>query len=108
MIDQLIETIAHDGNLPAADASALSVAVTSGEEKGEGFYHAARQLVPGLKHMSSIVISTTLKNEWGCASWKSGNRRGIEFPALAELRGLFDGKHGPQNWPEIDEWGRGS
>jgi Primase C terminal 2 (PriCT-2)/Family of unknown function (DUF5906)/RepB DNA-primase from phage plasmid len=40
-VDRLIEVIAHDGCLPAQHIVYLDVAVTSGEEKGEGFYPAA-------------------------------------------------------------------
>jgi hypothetical protein len=104
-VDRLVETIAHDGLVPAADYTHVDVAITTGEDKDEGFYCAARKLVPDLKLTSSIVISHILKDQWGCATWKSGNRRGIRFPSLADLRKQFDAKHGPQQWPEIARWG---
>ena len=107
-VDRLVETIAHDGILPAAHAIHPDVAVTTGEEKGDGFYCAARALVPDLKYESSIVISNKLKEEWGCSAWKSGNQRGLRFPLLAELREKFDKRHGKQAWPkgedEVVEW----
>jgi hypothetical protein len=57
------------------------IAITTGEEKGEGFYCAARSLVPDLKYESSIVLANKLKAEWGCAAWKSGEfRHGIRTP----------------------------
>jgi hypothetical protein len=59
-------------------------------------------LVPDLKHPSSIVIANTLKKNWGCRPWKSGNQRGIEFPTLTELRELFDQRHGAQDWPPVE------
>jgi hypothetical protein len=72
--------------------------VTTGEDERTGFYYSVRILVPDLKYDSSIVIANRLK-EWGCEPWKSGNQRGIRFPALADLRLRFDRKHGPQGWP---------
>jgi hypothetical protein len=84
------------------------IAITSGEEKGEGFYYAARRLVPDFKYVSSIIISQDLKEHWECVPWKAGNKRGIKFPPLGRLRELFDKKHGGQNWPvlagETLEW----
>jgi Family of unknown function (DUF5906) len=102
-VDRLIEIICHDGGLPCSHVSHCDVAVTSGEEKGEGFYHAARTLVPDLKHVSSIVIGNELKGKWQCTSWKAGNQRGIRFLSLAHLRELFDKRHGNQDWPDIAE-----
>src|SRR5262249_54754231 len=106
-IDALIEHIAYEGVLPAADTYKHDVAITTGETEGKGFYAAIKLIGQDLKFTSSIVIATTLNKDWGCKSWKSGNRRGIEFPPLAELRELFDRKHGPQDWPPIDAWGGG-
>ena len=74
----------------------------SGEEKGQGFYCAARTLVPDLKHSSSIVIGDALKADWGCVPWKDSHKRGLRFLSLAKLRELFDKKHGKQEWPVID------
>jgi hypothetical protein len=106
-IDRLVEIIAHGGILPAVHSIYTDVAVTTGEEKGEGFYPAAKSLVPDLKYDSSIVISNRLK-DWGCDAWKSGYQRGLKFPPLAELREAFDRRHGPQAWPVADgemvEW----
>jgi Family of unknown function (DUF5906) len=107
-VDRLVEIICHNGTLPCVQISHLEVAVTSGEEKGEGFYHAARVLVPELKHDSSIVLAGKLKAEWECVPWKAGNQRGIRFPALSRLREMFDEKHGNQDWPtaagEVVNW----
>jgi hypothetical protein len=101
-VDRLIETIAHDETLPACHPSYPNVAVTTGESRGEGLYPRARLLAPDLKHVSSIVISKTLKREWGCKPWKSGGERGITFPPLAVLRAAFDQKHGRQDWPKYE------
>ena len=48
-IDRLVEKIAHEGMVPCADATMPNTAITTGEEKGEGFYCAAKTLVPDLK-----------------------------------------------------------
>jgi hypothetical protein len=98
-VDRVVELLAHSGILPAAHAQHPNVAVTSGEESGNGFYPKARSLAPDLKYDSSIVISAALKKDWGCESWKSGYERGIKFPPLTELRKAFDEKHGKQAWP---------
>ena len=103
-VDRLVEMLAHDGRLPSTHIAYFDVAVTSGEEKGEGFYIGARKLVPDLKHESSIIINNTLKREWGCASWTSHGQRGIKFPPLSELRARFDRAHGQQEWDEQTEW----
>jgi hypothetical protein len=97
--------IAEEGVLPSTCRSHPNVAVTSAEEEGKGFYCAARARVPDLKFTHQRVITETLKKDWGCKPWKSGNQRGIEFPLLIELRALFDQRHGAQRWPaDITEW----
>jgi hypothetical protein len=107
-IDRLVEILAHDGILPCADASDPSITITTGEDKNEGFYPAARKLAPDLKHLSSKIIAVSLQDNWGCIRWKSGYQRGIQFPALADLRDRFDRRHGKQDWPsepDPTEWG---
>jgi hypothetical protein len=64
-IDRLIEILAHEGLLPWVSLAHPNVAVTSGEEKGKGFYHAARTRVPDLKYTSQRVIVETLKEDRG-------------------------------------------
>jgi hypothetical protein len=104
-IDRLIENVSHSGVLPAAHTNHPNIAVTTGEENGDGFYPRARALAPELKFDSSIIIHNALKHDWKCETWKSGCQRGVKFPPLAELRALFDKRHGPQEWPEIADWG---
>ena len=105
-VDGLVERLAEDGVLPASEIAHSNVAITTGEEKREGFYYQVRRIVPDFKFISSIVIKKTLKSEWGCQEWKSGYRRGIKFPPLAELRAKFDRKHGPQDWSNVSDWER--
>ena len=105
-----METVAHRGILPAAHANHPNVAITSGEENGNGFYPKAKSLAPDLKYVSSIVIGAALKKDWECEAWKSGWERGIKFPPLAKLRNIFDRKHGKQAWPTygddvVRDWG---
>ena len=57
-------------------------------------------MAPDLKFTSSIVITRSLHEDWGCTNWKSGTARGIRFPQLAELRKRFDAKHGRQQWSD--------
>jgi hypothetical protein len=104
-VDRLVEMVAHGGTLPSADQIYANVAITTGEDEGKGFYCGARSMVPELRHDSSIVVAKALKDDWACKTWKSGYRRGIEFPPLMELRALFDRKHGPQDWPAgVSDW----
>jgi hypothetical protein len=104
-VDQLVEHLAHDGILPWAHGANPRIAVTTGEDKGDGFYPAARRFAPDLKHKSAIIIARDLNEQWGCKSWHSGSQRGIEFPPLQKLRDLFDRRHGKQVWPPIEDWG---
>lgn len=104
-IDQLIETIAHDGDLPSAHNIHPHVAITSGMEMGRGFYAAAVKMVPDLRRSSPAVIMAALKKDWGCTRWRSSAHRGIAFPPLADLRKMFDKRHGAQQWSEPDsDW----
>jgi Family of unknown function (DUF5906) len=107
-VDRLVEIICHNGMLPSVHIDYPDVAITSGEEKGEGLYCAARTLVADLKHISSIVVGNALKSDWECVPWKDRYRRGIRFPSLGRLRELFDKRHGKQGWPvtsgEDSEW----
>jgi hypothetical protein len=102
-IDRLIEIIAHDGVLPAVGPYP-NVTITTGEAKGTGFYVRAKSMVPELRHESSIVVVESLQREWGCERWKSGNRNGLKFTPLQDLRAKFEAKHGPQDWPEVTDW----
>jgi len=98
-VDRLVEILATNCVLPVRHGTYADITITSGEERGEGFYAKAYSLVPELKRISSVVIARTLARDWGCEPWKSSTERGIRFPALVELRRKFDAKHGPQSWP---------
>jgi len=103
-VDALIEQICDDGVLPAAHPLNPHVALTTGEAKGEGFYVAAKALVPDLKYLSSVKLRRQLAKDWACTSWRDRSQRGVEFPSLSELRALFDARHGPQDWDVLPEW----
>jgi hypothetical protein len=106
-VDQLIEILAHEGELPNAHEKNPRIAVTTGEDRGQGFWASARRLVPELKYKSAPVIASELKVNWACRPWKSHGRRGVEFPSLSELRQMFDARHGSQGWPDPGaEWGQ--
>src|SRR6266516_4088424 len=60
-VDRLVELVAYSGTLPTADPTYSNVAITTGEDKGEGFYCGARSMVPELRHDSSIVVAKVLK-----------------------------------------------
>lgn len=104
-LDRVIEKCAAEGILPCAHFKQPNIAITSGEGEGRGFYLAARKIAPDLVHVGSPRINRQLQDEWGCKTWHQKEMRGIEFPRLKELRGLFDKKHGAQEWDTtLEEW----
>jgi len=104
-VDQLVELLCEEGRLPSAHGTQFSVAITSGEARGEGFWPAVRKWVPSLKHENSRVIGNTLKQTWGCKPYEANGQSGLRFPALPELRKAFDKRHGKQEWDRREEWG---
>ena len=105
-VDLLVESLAAEGVLPNAHSTYPDITITSGEEKGEGFWPLARKLVPDLKHLSSRVIGGTLKEKWSCKPWESHGRSGLKFPPLEELRAAFEARHGEQAWDsKRKSWG---
>jgi hypothetical protein len=103
-VDRLVEIIATEAALPCAHEIYRDIALTTGEGEGKGFYAYAKNLVPDLRFSSSIMIATSLVDQWGCYRWKSGMIRGIKFPSLPQLREAFVQKHGAARWPENDTW----
>jgi hypothetical protein len=103
-VDALVETIAHESQLPCAASDRPDVAVTNGEAKREGFWHHAKTTVPDLRYRNSHSLIPELRDDWGCEAYKSGNIRGVQFPPLEELRQRFDAKHGPQPWDDAENW----
>ena len=119
-IDRAIETWAQQGTLPSAYSSKYpNVAITTGEDVGKGLYVAIRKTAPDLQYVPTPAIIHMLCGKtdngkiveagWGCTSQsvRVGRRtyRGMAFPALAELRRMFDERHGPQDWDDsITEW----
>ena len=87
-VDLLVEMLAAEGRLPNAHGQYPNIAITSGEDRGEGFWARTRVLVPGLRHESSRVIMRSLKNKWGCETWESHGRHGIRLPAPSSARAL--------------------
>jgi hypothetical protein len=96
-IDALVETIAHQAWLPHQHARYPNVASTKGDLRGDGFWGWARQNFPELARKSPHTLAREL-GPWGCRIWNSGGPH-IRFPEdVAELRRLFDLRHGPQDW----------
>ena len=103
-IDLLISTLCHQGRLPAAHYRHPDVTITTGEESAGGFYYWAKSAVPDLKTKGARQIRSSL-DPWACLDWRSGNERGLRFPALADLRAEFVKKHGAQTWEhDVTEW----
>lgn len=104
-IDALVETVAHDGLLPFAHHNTPDVAITSGCEKGRGFWAWARETFPDLRFWKPESMAAELKSNWGCRRWRGHGVRGIRFPPLDVMRAAFDKRHGPQAWDtEVTEW----
>jgi hypothetical protein len=94
-MDALVEWILNEGSIPCADSQDPSIGITTDPAANETLFDWARRSIPDLKHKSPTAMTRTLKQEWGCESWHSGNRRGVRFPPRAELRERFTAKHGP-------------
>jgi len=105
-IDALIESIAHTAWLPHQHHLYPNCASTKGEKRGEGFWGWSRENFPELSRHSPHALVRELRN-WGCAAWSSGGPF-IKFPVdIAELRQLFDRRHGRQDWAsDPNEWVR--
>ena len=105
-IDALIETVAHNAWLPHQHARHPHVASTKGDLRGDGFWGWARQNFPELARCSPHSFARDLR-PWGCTNWNSGGPH-IRFPEdIAELRHLFDQRHGTQDWSgDPVQWGQ--
>ena len=105
-VDALVEVLANEGRLPCVHKELPHVAVTTGEQRNEGFWQWAKDNIPGLKHLSSRALVGRLCKEWNCTRWHAGSQRGIAFPPLADLRAAFDAKHGKQEWDfaDLKDW----
>ncbi len=101
-IDKVIADIAHEGSVPCVMLGHSNIARTSGDGDGQGFWEHCRQ-TPELRSANARAMMSRLR-EWGCESFKSGNRRGVQFPPLAVLRAKFDEKYGPQEWDDATDW----
>jgi hypothetical protein len=103
-LDALVEIIAHTAWLPHQHHLYPNCASTKGEKRGEGFWGWSRENFPELSRHSPHALVRELRN-WGCTSWSSGGPF-IKFPAdIAELRRLFDRRHGFQDWAnDPKEW----
>ena len=102
--DALIQHLCGEGLLLDVHDRYAHIAITTGESDRKGFYVSARRVVPDLSRMLSQTIAEELCREWGCKMWKSNNMRGIEFPALSDLRKRFEAKYGPRDWSTGDGW----
>ncbi len=96
-IDALIETVAHTAWLPHQHHLHPNVASTKGDRRGDGFWGWARDNFPEFSRYSPHAFARELRL-WGCTTWNSGGPH-IRFPEdIAELRMLFDQRHGRQDW----------
>jgi hypothetical protein len=103
-IDAMIEHFAQEGQLPWAHSRRPNIVVTTGERNDEGFWPWVRSNYRELTTPTMQSMTGILKREWGCKNWRANGDNGLEFPSLAELRRLFDKKHGPQQWTDVSEW----
>jgi Family of unknown function (DUF5906) len=106
-MDAFIEQICHDCFLPCAygksprdEKEYWCVAITSGEQNGNGLWHYIKTTIPGMKFATARSLTKKLKDDWGCSGsdWHRGTVRGIVFPLPVELRARFELKHGKQEW----------
>jgi hypothetical protein len=104
-IDALVEHLAHEGALFDALQGKPWVArtLTNGAHP-RAFYDEAQHRFSDLKRIAWPVALNELKGRWGCTQYRTGQMRGIAFPALKELRAKCDEKFGPQQWDDAQEW----
>jgi hypothetical protein len=98
-VDALVEHMAAEGQLLEAHDLYPDIAVVTERKDRKGFFKAA-QAFADFRHQQWVVVQKTLKEDWGCTRWHSGNLNGLRFPPLPELRRRFDERHGPQVWDD--------
>jgi hypothetical protein len=103
-IDALVVELAHEAQLPCSTFGRPHVAVTSGEERGEGFWCYTKKTFPDLRYLHTRIIMAGLRR-YGCKpSGRGSGARGVAFPPLGELRATIDRKLWPQDWDEQTDW----
>jgi hypothetical protein len=103
-IDALIENLAMSGQLPNGHGRYPDVAITTGDRNGKGFWNWVRENHGDLKFQQPAAMVTSLKKDWGCKHYQANSQVGIRFPALRDLRALFEKRHGAQVWSETTTW----
>jgi hypothetical protein len=109
-LDVFIEKICHEGKAPYASGEHPDLMITSGEEQRQGFDYYINHLASSeeLRRAGALNVKSTLKKDWGCTrdrESKQPRRWGLRFPPLAELRKMYEAKHGKTEWENnAEEW----
>ncbi len=113
-LDGLVEKICNDGCVPCAHLQWPGFSVSNGAEERQGFdYFIGNHHDRELRDFGALKVKRDLRTYWNCKSGDDTKRRdginmiyGVKWPPLAELRELFEKRHGPQEWlnPEVAEW----
>ena len=113
-LDGLIEKVCSEGQVPSAHWDWPGFSVGNGYEQKQGFdYFVDNHHERELRDLGALRVKRLLRKEWLCKSGDEAKRRegstmiyGVKWPPLAELRELFEKRHGPQDWlhPEVAEW----
>jgi hypothetical protein len=106
-IDALIEWILTEGALPCAHPTRPHIAITTHDPtlRQDSLYDVATRRFPSLKYQTPASVVRSLKDDWGCTSWRGSKQRGLMFLPPPELRQKFLAKHGGVNLPDdIKEW----
>jgi Bifunctional DNA primase/polymerase, N-terminal/Primase C terminal 2 (PriCT-2)/Family of unknown function (DUF5906) len=116
-VDLLVETVCNERRVPCSlkDHPGFSESYPYGtinyaDQWGFDWFidhHPDREL----KFMGPLTVKRRLAKDWGCLTGHAariGQKSGIVWPDLRELRGRFEAKHGPQQWadPEAEAWER--
>jgi hypothetical protein len=113
-VDGLVETVCSEGCVPYPHSEWPGFSVSNGCEDRQGFdYFINTHVDRDLHTLGALKVKNQLRKEWRCTTGKDARRRdgyefinGVQWPPLQELRDLFVGRHGPQDWlnPDVTEW----
>jgi Bifunctional DNA primase/polymerase, N-terminal/Family of unknown function (DUF5906) len=111
-VDLLVETVCHECRVPYSlnghPYFSESCGHGNGYEERVGFdYFIDNHPDRELKYLGALTVKRRLAKYWGCLiGERIGQKRGIKWPDLTELRQMFEAKHGKQHWanPNADSW----
>jgi hypothetical protein len=115
-LDAWVVAFLQDGALPADYgvnrpdvALSRSQPDVDGRNPRNGIFDLARDRVPALRFVDEQVLARHLREKVKCTPWRDSDRRGWQFPPLAECRKEWEERYPGWSWqhPDITEWQTG-